>query len=162
MLEMVFQYWSNKNRWHEELLFEYKAESILEADAAFEKETGIDPKINWVGCVPLGHGTPNWTTEPPTEPGTYWFFGDEVMGGMGQDYTDEAHINTCMSLVKIRRISNGLMAVANGHFMSLHQFDQTKKREGHIGYWAPAKLPEAPDDTENVFVRFLKEKTHNA
>jgi len=88
----------------------------------------------------------NWTTKPPTKPGHYWFFGDNYMGCMGQDYTDEATVEPRMVLVEVNRCVNGFIAVANGHFVSLRQFDKSRHQEGYVGYWAPAELPKPPTD----------------
>lgn len=48
---MKYKYWSNKNDWHDSLLFECQAETISEADQLFTAATGIDPiRAPWVGC----------------------------------------------------------------------------------------------------------------
>lgn len=48
---MIFQYWSNKNGRHDKLLFVCVAGTILEADAQFQNDFGIDvQKTPWIGC----------------------------------------------------------------------------------------------------------------
>lgn len=89
----------------------------------------------------------NWTTEAPTQPGDYWFFGD-FMGGMGLDFTDDAVVEPRMMLVRVDKCSNGLMAVSEGRFVPRIPFDKTGRVEGYVGYWAPAELPEPPVNTE--------------
>lgn len=92
-----------------------------------------------------------WTTNPPTEPGSYWFYGDAVAGQMGVDFTDQYQCKPRLHFVRINRVSNGLIAVADGHFMQLRKFDPKQRHEGHIGYWLRADLPTLPDDTEGLF-----------
>jgi hypothetical protein len=47
-----YKYWSNKYDWHDKLLFECLAESIIEADKEFEERTGIDPRTSgWISCT---------------------------------------------------------------------------------------------------------------
>ena len=88
-----------------------------------------------------------WSTDAPTQPGYYWFFGD-FMGGMGQDFTDKATVEPRMVLVEVHKVSNGFMAVAEGRFVPRRVFDKSKRNEGYVGYWAPAELPEPPSDVE--------------
>ncbi len=87
-----------------------------------------------------------WSTEPPTEPGRYWFYGDPWLGDMGSDFRDdyagpdEKHRK--LHSVEICAISNGVIAVCDGNFMSLTTF--AKKRNGHLGYWQRAATPAPP------------------
>jgi len=47
-----FTYWSNATTWHEKELFSVFAETILEADVAFQKATGLNPiKSPWVAVT---------------------------------------------------------------------------------------------------------------
>ena len=85
-----------------------------------------------------------WTEEAPTEPGMYWFYGDYCVGSMGQDYFDDFEPDNRMELVEVFEISNGMMADTRGKFMSLKKFDKNKRKEGHVGKWMPAILPNPP------------------
>jgi len=49
---MTFEYWSNKDSWHSELLFVCEADNILEADEKFEEATGQNPCAGYIGCIP--------------------------------------------------------------------------------------------------------------
>lgn len=69
-----------------------------------------------------------WTTEWPTEPGHYWFWGYPFKRS---DRPDEMH------LVRVYRVANGVANVTNGHFLY-----KAEARDG--GRWAPATLPEPP------------------
>jgi hypothetical protein len=86
----------------------------------------------------------NWTVTPPTEPGDYWFYGDFIVGQMGVDFTDEYKWEPELYLVRVRKGTNCLIGVTNGHFMQLRKFDRSDNREGHIGYWMEAQLPPTP------------------
>jgi len=55
-----------------------------------------------------------WTDQIPTVPGLYWFYGDDQWGQMCQPpskFHPELHV------VKVHRIRNGYMYVAEGNFM---------------------------------------------
>ena len=67
-----------------------------------------------------------WTKEWPTEPGAYWFYGH---------YFGEEKLT--IHLVKVKKISNGITYVANGHFMW--------KAERHEGAFLPVTYPGFPD-----------------
>lgn len=92
-----------------------------------------------------------WTNKFPTKPGKYWFYGESHMGSMGIDYTDKAEIEPKMYLIDIWEISNGLLGICEGQFMSSTQFDKNKQKEGYLGYFAKAELPEIPEDKLNLF-----------
>jgi len=49
---MTYEYWSNKDSWHGELLFVCVADTITEADAKFEAATGQNPRQGYTGCIP--------------------------------------------------------------------------------------------------------------
>lgn len=95
-----------------------------------------------------------WFNNPPTEPGNYWFFGDLHYGTMGCHFFDPPKLpDQRMSLVTIRKTGGeSLMAVADGHFVSLNCFIREKHRQGYVGYWKSAELPEPPHDILNLFI----------
>jgi len=74
----------------------------------------------------------NWTHKWPTEPGMYWFYG--FCWRKMRDEPEEPE----MYLVKVRKISNGLMCITDGHFIY--------KAEGAEGMWLKAELPEPPKE----------------
>jgi len=46
-----FTYWSNKNAIHDEKLFEWVGDSILQADEQLKLATGfVAAKCGWIGC----------------------------------------------------------------------------------------------------------------
>lgn len=53
---MIYEYWSNKDGWHSELLFVCKAITILDADKKFQEATGLKPETGYIGCVPRKSG----------------------------------------------------------------------------------------------------------
>jgi hypothetical protein len=86
----------------------------------------------------------SWTETPPTEPGHYWLYGDESYGSMGGHYTGSMPPETHLHYVEVHPISNGLMAVTSGRFMSLNKFDKEARQEGHIGVWQKVQHPKLP------------------
>jgi hypothetical protein len=95
-----------------------------------------------------------WSSTAPDTEGIYWFYGDPFMGSMGIDFRDDApKIKPELYLVEIREISNGFLAVTKGNIISLRKFNKKDKfyREGYVGYWAEAELPENPPDPEKLF-----------
>lgn len=95
----------------------------------------------------------NWTTDIPTEPGTYWFYGDEHAGQCGGDFQPGHKFDQRLSLVYVNKISNGLMAHSSGAFITLSKFNPSNMRSvGVVGYWKKCPMPEAPADTEGLFV----------
>src|SRR3989304_8275830 len=93
----------------------------------------------------------NWTSTPPSEPGSYWLWGGDIVGACGAGYTDARKDKPKLHYVTIRKISNGLMAVADGHFIGLNRFNPSKHYEGHVGYWKPVELPAPPSAFEDLF-----------
>lgn len=85
-----------------------------------------------------------WAETPPTEPGAYWLYGDASYGSMGGHYSGTIQPEFRLHFVNVRAISNGLMAITEGRFISLRKFDSAVRQEGHIGVWQPAKLPVLP------------------
>ncbi len=67
-----------------------------------------------------------WTTEWPTEPGWYWFYGHKY----GEDREPE------FGIVRVHEISNGVMHTLDGQFMF--------QSEGHDGVFQQAVLPVPP------------------
>jgi hypothetical protein len=59
---MIYEYWSNKDYWHSELIFVCEANTILEADKKFQNATGQKPEIGYIGCVPRKFGGGDLTT----------------------------------------------------------------------------------------------------
>lgn len=88
-----------------------------------------------------------WCDAPPTEPGCYWLYGEESYGSMGGHYTGTILPEERLHYVEVRAISNGLMAVTAGRFISLNKFNREKRQEGHIGVWQPVDLPALPNTT---------------
>ena len=77
-----------------------------------------------------------WTTEIPTEPGKYWFYGDPYYGGMGRDFKEDAVVepnDIKMHLMSVWKIANGLMIVTGGSFYSAKTFRQRKAASGSFG-----------------------------
>ena len=69
----------------------------------------------------------NWIYDWPIESGFYWFFG---WCFRNRDRAPELHF------VKVRKISNGMCYITNGHFLY--------KAEGAEGVWQLVKLPILP------------------
>lgn len=66
-----------------------------------------------------------WTSDWPTEPGWYWFYGYKY---------GEARLS--IGTVSIKTISNGIMTVMDGHFMY--------QQEGHVGVFQRIPTPVIP------------------
>ena len=93
-----------------------------------------------------------WSKDFPDEPGFYWFYGDPFHGQMGMDFqTPKKPVDAKMQLVEVAEISNGLIAIAAGHFFPSNPFDIKKIRAGYLGYFMKADMPEPPPDLENLF-----------
>jgi len=69
-----------------------------------------------------------WTTEWPTEPGMYWFYGYRY----GKDNDEKPE----MQLLEVSKIANGFMYIAEGNFMY--------KSEVEEAHFQKAILPKAP------------------
>jgi len=88
----------------------------------------------------------NWKSEFPTEAGFYWFCGDPYVGQSGGDYTPEGKaLQIEMHIVHVWKNQNGVTGVINGGFIYRQPFDKAKHREGWVGKFAPADLPEFPN-----------------
>jgi len=92
-----------------------------------------------------------WSNKAPTKPGSYWFFGEAFMGSMGGHYRGTVEPFLKMILINVFEISNGMMAQGDGQYISLKPFDKEKRKEGYLGYWAEANIPDPPSDTENLW-----------
>ena len=76
-----------------------------------------------------------WTTEFPTKPGKYWFYGyrfGKVSCGLLQKPE--------LLYVQVRKIQNGFIYIANGQFMSKHEVEEPHFQE--------VILPELPTMNE--------------
>lgn len=71
-----------------------------------------------------------WSREWPVEPGAYWFYGWEFRSQIRENKLPELHF------VHVRRGSNCVMYVTNGHFLY--------QEEGAEGVWMPVELPGLP------------------
>ena len=93
-----------------------------------------------------------WSDTLPTVDGMYWFYGELHMGSMGMDYRDDYIHKPSMSLVKVMRANEkSPIVVAEGGFVSSRPFVKSTHREGWLGYWTKAILPESPYDGNNYF-----------
>jgi hypothetical protein len=101
------------------------------------KLTGREADIAW-------NGLREWSPDAPTDEGTFWFCGDDSFGSMGGHYTGSIQPRNEIHLVVVRKISNGVIAVTNGHFMSLTPFNMEKRQSGYLGLWQKADLPPMP------------------
>jgi hypothetical protein len=110
------------------------------------KDAGTVYDVKELTTPPLIPDCSGWSTTPPSEPGRYWFYGDPWLGDMGSDFRDDYHgpdeNHRKLHSVEIVAISNGVLAVADGNFMSLRTFD--KKGKGHLGYWQKAETATPP------------------
>jgi len=85
-----------------------------------------------------------WFDEAPTEIGLYWFYGAE-MGGMGGHYDGTVKPEAKLKLISIRKISNGILAVTDGHFFELNKWDG--KKAGWLGRWAQCTVPDVSNQS---------------
>lgn len=74
-------------------------------------------------CVTFEEG---WSTTPPNETGHYWFYGEDLLGEMGEDFTPTKVYKPRLRLVNIVKGSNGLIAITEGHFMGVEKVRQNK------------------------------------
>lgn len=93
-----------------------------------------------------------WSNQLPTEPGQYWFCGDEFHGSMGIDYQLNAPaIKPEIKLIQARQVGNTIMFISHGQFVNKHQFDKTTHKAGWHGYWKKADVPKPPFDIYGYF-----------
>lgn len=93
----------------------------------------------------IENNSEEWEESPQFEEGWWWFYGDDSFGSMGGNFTGSIPPVVEMHLVRIRNISNGMMAVTSGRFMRLEKFNPKTRSEGYLGVWKRAQLPEPPD-----------------
>ena len=74
---------------------------------------------------------------------------------MGIDFTDEKKLTLEMCLAHVTEIRGGTLIVTNGRFVGSNTFDPKMRREGHLGYWAKADIPEQPEDVNHLFTKEL-------
>lgn len=86
-----------------------------------------------------------WSEDPPTEVGHYWFYGDPFMGQCGSDFEDSPLIQKDLTLVKVIQCSNSLLANNGSYDIPLRKFNNKVDKEGYLGYWKKAILPETPE-----------------
>lgn len=94
----------------------------------------------------------HWFSDFPKDPGFYWFYGDQYQGQMGCHFRDDSPpIEPSMQLVEIFKVSNGMMGKCEGQFFPTKKFDKSKHRQGYVGYFAKATLPDPPQDNLALF-----------
>ena len=91
-----------------------------------------------------------WSNEFPSEEGVYWFYGDPFHGQLSCDF-ENSSIEPNLYYVQVKQISNGLIAVASGQFMSSHKFNKEQRRSGYVGYWKKFEQIQLPNDILNLF-----------
>ena len=84
-----------------------------------------------------------WSETIPTESGVYWFYGV---------WRREQPPKPATRLVRVMPISNGIMYVTDGNFVSLHDI---------IGIWQKAIVPEPPNWKVKWEYNYLWCNTHN-
>ena len=127
-----------------------------EVDADIEYQEWIDEVtdviesiVDVLRVVPFLSG---WSNQLPTEPGQYWFCGDEFHGSMGSDYQpNSSPVKPEVKLIEARLTGNGLMYISHGQFVQRKQFDKEKRQAGWHGYWKKATIPQAPLDIHGYF-----------
>lgn len=87
-----------------------------------------------------------WFDDPPKEPGYYWFYGDPRMGQMGGHYDGTIKPKKHLVLVEIKRISNGVVGIADGNFITLRKWNG--KQQGCCGQWTFAVVPDIREFTD--------------
>jgi len=93
-----------------------------------------------------------WSNKFPNKTGFFWFYGEPLCGSMGSHYEiPMKDVIIKMHLVEIFKISNGFMAATDGYIIPTEKFNQKKTREGYLGYFAKAELPEVPKDKLHLF-----------
>lgn len=75
---------------------------------------------------------PEWTTEWPTEPGWYWFYGRLSAIATRMDASPRLYS------VLVRKGSNHFAYIAEGSFVY--------QEEGAVGKWIAADVPEIPGE----------------
>lgn len=94
----------------------------------------------------------HWTPDFPEEPGQYWFYGDQYQGQMGCHFWDDAQpIEAKMQLIEVFAVSNGIMGKCDGQFFPATKFNKAAHKQGYVGYFSKATLPDAPDDINSLF-----------
>lgn len=73
-----------------------------------------------------------WKKEFPTKPGRYWFYGYRY-GKISRGYKQDPEL----TLVKVSKISNGVMYISDGQFMH--------KKEVECPNFKLVDLPELPE-----------------
>lgn len=73
----------------------------------------------------------NWTSEWPTTPGYYWFYGWCWPGWRHERISK-------LLYVEAKRTSNRIAYVTEGHFLY--------RAEGAEGVWQPVQAPELPEE----------------
>ena len=82
----------------------------------------------------------NWVHKYPTKPGEYWFAGERYgRNAFAKEKGDLPHYEIC--LCKARKVSNGLIVIANGQFLY-------KSELGDEWFFAPAETPAMPEFKE--------------
>lgn len=93
-----------------------------------------------------------WTREIPTESGMYWFYGNPFKGQRDSDYRIEVPTDfKDMYLMDVVCNKHNTILYTNGVNVPSMVFDKTKRRNGVLGYFTKAILPEPPDDVDDIF-----------
>jgi hypothetical protein len=102
-----------------------------------------------------------WSREFPSKEGLFWFYGESNFGAMGGHFTGSVLPEPRFILVKIHKITNGLMAVGDGRFLPTDPFCMEGQSSGYLGFWKDASLPDGPLDAFNeIYEKEIKPNLH--
>ncbi len=78
--------------------------------------------------------------EAPDQPGLYWLYGDPHMGEMGGHYTGSVKPEYGLHLVRVVKVSNGVIGYTGTTIVSLTKWNG--KNRGWVGVWYQVIIPD--------------------
>lgn len=90
----------------------------------------MDKKVNKLNET--NEGTREWTTQWPTEPGDYWFYGYRYQ----RDILDTDR-KPALILIEVIKVRNSIATIGNGEFMF-----ENETVHAHFSPFTPPSLPE--------------------
>jgi len=92
-----------------------------------------------------------WSAEIPNESGKFWFYGDPFKGINGFMVRNQHQSQNKLYMVDVIKNKYNLLIIVDGKTITANIYNQEQEKQGVVGYFKKAVVPDVPDDFLNMF-----------